>query len=152
MSFISVRFQPKFYCYPYADTERVEIGFFFNPRILNKIRGVILTYVFFLWCTGRLKLPVFTPCPRVAMKILIIYVHILLINTLHQHTMGQDLSKSLIPPPFTLLDCLVNGKLDFARYIYFRRKQDYIDLDNQFVAISIGNKRKAPCSQDSIKP
>ena len=66
--------------------------------------------------------------------------------------MGQDLSKSLVPPSFTLLDCLVNGKLDVARCIYFRRKQDYIDLDNQCVAISIGKKRKAPCSQDSIKP
>jgi len=54
--------------------------------------------------------------------------------------MGQNVSKSLIPPPLTLQDCLVNGKVDLARSIYYRRQQDYIVVDNLIVANAIRKK------------
>ena len=43
--------------------------------------------------------------------------------------MGQDISKSLNPPPLSLQDCLVNGKFDLTRYVYYRRKIDMINDD-----------------------
>ena len=43
--------------------------------------------------------------------------------------MGQDISKSLNPPPLTLQDCLVNGKFDLTQYVYYRRKIDMINDD-----------------------
>ena len=66
--------------------------------------------------------------------------------------MGQNVSKSLIPPPLTLQDCLVNGKVDLARSIYYRRQQDYIVVDNLIVANAIRKKRKLPNSPDLTKP
>ena len=66
--------------------------------------------------------------------------------------MGQNVSKSLIPPPLTLQDCLVNGKVDLARSIYYRRQQDYIVVDNLIVANAIRKKRKLTNSPDLTKP
>ena len=66
--------------------------------------------------------------------------------------MGQNVSKSLIPPPLTLQDCLVNGKVDLARSIYYRRQQDYIVVDNLIVANAIQKKRKLSNSPDLTKP
>ena len=44
--------------------------------------------------------------------------------------MGQDISKSINPPPLTLQDCFVDGKFDLARYLYYSRRMD--EIDNQF--------------------
>ena len=42
--------------------------------------------------------------------------------------MGQSISSSIIPPPLTLQDCFVDGQIDIARYLYYRRRSDYISL------------------------
>ena len=49
--------------------------------------------------------------------------------------MGQDISTSLNPPPLSLQDCLVDGKFDVTRYIYYRRKMDIINDDVLFQQI-----------------
>ena len=38
--------------------------------------------------------------------------------------MGQDISKSITPPPLSLQDCVYNGELDIARYTHYRRQLD----------------------------
>ena len=43
--------------------------------------------------------------------------------------MGQDISTSLNPPPLSLQDCLVDGKFDVTRYMYYRRKMDIVNDD-----------------------
>ena len=40
--------------------------------------------------------------------------------------MGQDISKSIIPPPLTLQDCFVNGQINLARYLYYRRRSNHL--------------------------
>ena len=55
--------------------------------------------------------------------------------------MGHDISKSIIPPPLTLQDCLVDGQMNIGRYWYYRRR-----IDNQsfeFVHRQLQKKRKA---------
>ena len=56
--------------------------------------------------------------------------------------MGQDISKSLNPPPLSLQDCLVNGKFDLTRYVYYRRKIDMINDD--LSSHPLQRKRKFP--------
>ena len=41
--------------------------------------------------------------------------------------MGQDLSKSIVPPPLSLQDCLTNGGIDPVRYITYRRRLDKLN-------------------------
>ena len=36
--------------------------------------------------------------------------------------MGNDLSSSIIPPPISLNDCVVDGELDIARYSIYKRR------------------------------
>ena len=36
--------------------------------------------------------------------------------------MGQDSSKSITPPPLSLLDCLSNGQVVPSRYIYYQQQ------------------------------
>ena len=36
--------------------------------------------------------------------------------------MGNDLSSSIVPPPLSVNDCIVNGELDFMRYYMYKRK------------------------------
>ena len=43
--------------------------------------------------------------------------------------MGQNISKSLIPPPLSLRDCFIDGRIDIARYIYYRRRMEEIEED-----------------------
>ena len=38
--------------------------------------------------------------------------------------MGQDISKSITPPPLTFQDCLVNDQIDLPRYLYYCRRSD----------------------------
>ena len=42
--------------------------------------------------------------------------------------MGQSISSSITPPPLTLQDCFVDGQIDIARYLYYRRRSDDISL------------------------
>ena len=66
--------------------------------------------------------------------------------------MSLNVSKSLSPPPLLLQDCFVNGQVDLVRYIYYRRKQECIDVDNLIVANAIGKKRKLANSPELTKP
>ena len=44
--------------------------------------------------------------------------------------MGQDISRAITPPPLTLQDCIVDGRVDISRYLYFRRTSDhYQDIE-----------------------
>ena len=36
--------------------------------------------------------------------------------------MGNDLSSSIVPPPLSVNDCIVNGELDLMRYYMYKRK------------------------------
>ena len=56
--------------------------------------------------------------------------------------MGQDISKSLNPPPLSLQDCLVNGNLDLTHYVFYKRKMDLIN-DN-LSSHPLRRKRKLP--------
>lgn len=62
--------------------------------------------------------------------------------------MGQDISKAFTPPPLSFRDCLVDGQINLARYIVYRRRQyqdeDYEDDIHQIRM----NKRK----RDQPKP
>ena len=56
--------------------------------------------------------------------------------------MGQDISLAVTPPPMTLQDCLVNGRIDIARYSYYTRTLDFFtELEE---GIKIQSKRKRP--------
>ena len=39
--------------------------------------------------------------------------------------MGNDISTDLTPPPLKLHDCVVDGKINLAKYYYYRRRLDY---------------------------
>ena len=54
--------------------------------------------------------------------------------------MGQDIPKTIIPPPLSLLDCFVNGRVDLSRYVAYRRRVDIQTADN--LSRSKNNKRK----------
>ena len=45
--------------------------------------------------------------------------------------MGQELSTAITPPPLTLRDCLVNGRIDITRYFYYRRSLEFYDEMDQ---------------------
>ena len=55
--------------------------------------------------------------------------------------MGNKIGQSITPPPLTLQHCLINGRIDFARYRYYRRRQDDIMVSSQASNIH-HNKRK----------
>ena len=55
--------------------------------------------------------------------------------------MGQDISKSITPPPLTLTDCLVNGQIDTVRYTYYRRRKDDIQNSNYIISNITSKKR-----------
>ena len=56
--------------------------------------------------------------------------------------MGQDISTSLNPPPLSLQDCLVGGKFNVTRYMYYRRKMDIFNDDVLFQPFPSPKKRK----------
>jgi hypothetical protein len=44
--------------------------------------------------------------------------------------MGQDISKAYTPPPLSFRDCLVDGRIDIARYMVYSQSQQ-IDEDSE---------------------
>ena len=68
--------------------------------------------------------------------------------------MGQDISKSYIPPPLTLRDCYVDGEIDLVRYRLYRKrtfKNNFIDVESM---IKNNKKRKlmdTPTNKSSKK-
>ena len=63
--------------------------------------------------------------------------------------MGQDLSKSIVPPPLSLQDCLTNGQIDSVRYITYRRRLDKI---HDFTHNCYDIKRKRCSSLEKFSP
>ena len=64
------------------------------------------------------------------------------------HSMGQQISKSFTPPPLSLRDCLINGRIDLCRYrLYCKRNydEDYTDLES----LMTKKKRKSDCKAKS---
>ena len=67
-----------------------------------------------------------------------------IIVQLFSHTfaaMGQDISKSITPPPLSLTDCVVDGKIDLPRYMYYQKRTYGINIDSQFMSMSTTKKR-----------
>ena len=56
--------------------------------------------------------------------------------------MGQDISRSIGPPPLTLTDCLVNGQIDTVRYTYYRRRIDDMQNSNYIISNITSKKRR----------
>ena len=56
--------------------------------------------------------------------------------------MGQNISKSISPPPLTLQHCLVDGELDLARYVYFKRRSDELDSSFTDKMFSYNSKKR----------
>ena len=56
--------------------------------------------------------------------------------------MGQNISKNSTPPPLTLQDCLVDGKLDIVRYLYFKRRMDAFDEQFEELINPFGMKKR----------
>jgi len=55
--------------------------------------------------------------------------------------MGQDLSKAYTPPPLTFRDCLVDGRIDVAKYMIYNEsmlEEELLDSNE----VSNNNKRK----------
>ena len=59
--------------------------------------------------------------------------------------MGQDISKHLTPPPLTLQDCLVDGRVDIIRYIYYKRRMDDLDESFDLLLNQSGMKKRKLC-------
>ena len=55
--------------------------------------------------------------------------------------MGQDVSKTITPSPLTFLDCLVNDQIDLSRYLFYRRRQDFI-MQTAHHKMMLSKKRK----------
>ena len=63
--------------------------------------------------------------------------------------MGQDLTKAITPPPLTLTQCFVDGQIDIARYMYYRRRIDGIS-SNQLL-ISLLSKNSSAIANGRMK-
>ena len=57
--------------------------------------------------------------------------------------MGNNLSFSMIPPPLSLNDCVVDGELDIARYYIYKRRVRRETNQNAALNAIINRKRKA---------
>ena len=64
--------------------------------------------------------------------------------------MGQSIAKSLNPPPLSLVDCIVDGKLDLIRYYHIRRILDEQEEEFQFNMTTFFKKKRKIESIDSI--
>ena len=64
--------------------------------------------------------------------------------------MGSDLSKSITPPPISFQDCLINGNVDIARYLYYCRKKDDFWLNKKRKYKEVF-KVKKHCTKKSVK-
>ena len=58
--------------------------------------------------------------------------------------MGQDLTKSITPPPLSLTQCLVDGQIDIARYIFYRRRIDGMSTNQLSMSLISKNKSTIP--------
>ena len=66
--------------------------------------------------------------------------------------MGQDISKSITPPPLSLTDCMVNGKIDIPLYKYNCRRLDDTDDNNIFMNLNHNlNQNKIGSSKSKHK-
>ena len=62
--------------------------------------------------------------------------------------MGQDISKAFTPPPLTFRDCLIDGRIDVAKYMIYSQsiiEEETLDIEE----FSNTNKRKC-YDQDSV--
>ena len=62
--------------------------------------------------------------------------------------MGQDLSKAYAPPPLTFHNCLVDGRIDVAKYVIYNESMIEEELLDSNELIN-SNKRKS-CQEDSV--
>lgn len=56
--------------------------------------------------------------------------------------MGQDISKAFTPPPLTLRDCLVDGRIDVAKYMIYSQSIIEEDIVETEEFLNSNNKRK----------
>ena len=56
--------------------------------------------------------------------------------------MGQDISKSLSPPPLSLQDCIVDGRIDLTRYFFITRQLDEQQKELEIYFNSLQNKKR----------
>ena len=58
--------------------------------------------------------------------------------------MGNNISNAFTPPPLTLRDCIVDGRINLARYVnYCKKEDDYMD-SMMAPSSTYERKRKAP--------
>ena len=56
--------------------------------------------------------------------------------------MGQNISKSITPPPLTLDDCLINGKVDLSRYYFYKRRRNEMDDSLDVLVMTMFRKKR----------
>ena len=56
--------------------------------------------------------------------------------------MGSNISQDITPPPLTLKDCLINGRINLPRYYWYRRRQDQYISRLRTTDNNRGEKRK----------
>ena len=55
--------------------------------------------------------------------------------------MGQDISKAYTPPPLSLRDCLVDGQINLAKYMVYKKRKK--KKHNNYLEVFMKkNKRK----------
>ena len=55
--------------------------------------------------------------------------------------MGQDISKSITPPPLSLQDCIVNGQINVSRYVYYRKQTNGVGINDNVMTMDLSKKR-----------
>ena len=65
--------------------------------------------------------------------------------------MGQDLSKSLLPPPTTFQQCSVDDEFSLPRYILYRRNRDFEDQQFKHMMDILSSRRKRKFTDLSIE-
>ena len=56
--------------------------------------------------------------------------------------MGANFSSDITPPPLTLRDCIIDGRVNISRYYYYRRRLDAINKSNSYLQRTRKTKRK----------
>ena len=64
--------------------------------------------------------------------------------------MGQDLSKSLLPPPTTFQQCFVDDEFSLPHYILYRRNRDFEDQQFKHMMDILSSRRKRKLNDLSI--
>ena len=65
--------------------------------------------------------------------------------------MGQDLTKSLLPPPTTFQQCFVDDEFSLPRYILYRRNRDFEDQQFKHMMDILSSRRKRKFTDLSIE-